>query len=74
MDSIGRPEATRDRTVAECEQLAERNGFRCMVAGYFPDLPLPPVPRFLPPSYAPPPRRVADRLRLLDPPSREGEP
>jgi hypothetical protein len=64
MDSMGRPEATRDRTVVECEHLAEQNGFRCMVAGYFPDLPLPPVPRFLRAGW----RAACSRPRTGSPP------
>jgi hypothetical protein len=61
----------KERTVAECERLAEENGFTGAIAGNFPDIPLPPVPRFLPPSYAPAPRRVYERMRVLVTPDPE---
>lgn len=67
----GRP--VRDRNVAECERFAEENGFKGAVAGHFPDVPFHAPPTFKPePSPSEMrlnaiPRRIVDRLRLLDP-------
>ncbi len=58
----------RERNTIECERFAEQTGFAGRVAGHFPDIPMPPVPTFLPPPVytIPHPRRVTQRMRFFD--------
>ena len=56
------------RNVEECEAFAERTGFACRVAGYFPHIPLPPMPVFRPSDVVVPLRKY-QREPMIDSPA-----